>query len=267
MGFRYLLPIAFLAVSGSPGSPLADQNPSGLIFVSGFDDGRFDGWQLEKGTDHAIRLVESPVRDGRHAVRVELRRDDPLVAGSKRAELKLNSEPSSTTERWYAFSLYLDQGYVRDPAPEIVAQWHATPDRKRGEIWRSPPLALLTQDGNWCVQWLWDRDRVMRKNQFDGQRRASLGPYATGRWTDWVFHVRWAWNGKGLLEVWRDRHKVLSYKGPIGFNDERGVYFKIGLYKWLWATAPGKTTTKKRVIYVDAVRIGNAAAALDDVRP
>jgi len=50
---------------------------------------------------------------------------------------------------------------------------------------------------------------------------------------------------------------------------ESGVYFKTGIYKWVWNMTPEKdqSTTDKRVIFVDEVRIGSPNATYQDVAP
>ncbi len=202
-------------------------------FVGGFETGDLAGWGKERGGEHSIRVVTNPVRSGKYAVQFELRRDDPIVASSKRAELTLEKEPKVNVERWYGFSIFLPKDYVGDPTPEIVTQWHASPDRDRGEVWRSPPLALLTEDGRWKITWRWDADPIMKQNRADGSKSESLGEYKTGVWTDWVFHVKWSWESDGLLEIWKNGKKAVHYQGPNAYNDARGVYFKTGIYEWV----------------------------------
>ena len=240
-----------------------------LLIVRDFESGDLAGWGKEIGRDDSATVVSNPVRAGKYAARFELRKGDPIVANSKRAELTLKKEPQFKVERWYGFSLFLPEDYHRDPTPEIVTQWHASPDRDQGEVWRSPPLAVLTRDGNWQVTWRWDADRIMKRNRPDGSQSKDLGQYKTGIWTDWVFHVKWSWQADGLLQVWQNGKKVIHYEGPIGYNDRRGVYFKTGIYKWVWKMTPEKdqSTATTRITYVDEVRIGNEKATYQDVSP
>lgn len=242
-------------------------NSDALIFEGDFESGDLKEWGKELGRDYSARIVTEPVRAGKYSVRFELRKDDPIVASSRRAELTLKKELKVKVERWYGFSIFLPRDYKRDPTPEIVTQWHASPDRDDGEVWRSPPLALLTEDGRWRVNRRWDADRIMKRSKPDGSKSKNLGKYETGLWTDWVFHVKWSWESDGVLEVWKNGKKVIHYEGPIGYNDRRGVYFKTGIYKWVWKMTPERdhSTTTKRVIYVDEVRIGNENATYQDV--
>jgi hypothetical protein len=244
-------------------------NRKSLLCEQDFEQGDLSGWGKEAGRDYSATIVKEPARAGRYAVRFELRKDDPIVASSKRSELTLKRELEVKVERWYGFSIFLPEDYVRDPTPEIVTQWHASPDRRDGEVWRSPPLALSTRDGRWCVSWRWDADRIMRSNRPDGSKSKDLGGYKTGGWTDWVFHIKWSWESDGLLEVWKNGEKVIHYTGPNAYNDRNGVYFKTGIYKWVWNMTPEKdqSPTTKRVMYVDEVRVGKESATYQDVAP
>ncbi len=67
--------------------------------------------------------------------------------------------------------------------------------------------------------------------QYGGVREYDLGPYETGVWTDWVMHVKWSYDQDGIAEVWKDGRKVIDQSGPNAFNDARGPFFKMGLYK------------------------------------
>jgi len=50
-----------------------------------------------------------------------------------------------------------------------------------------------------------------------------------GRYYDMDIEVRFENNGNGFLNVWRDGEKIVSYSGPVGYDN--GVYFKYGIYR------------------------------------
>jgi len=210
------------------------------------------------------------VRAGAYSRRFELRKDDPdATSGRLRTELARDFvEKTGKRDRWYAFSIYLPLYYDYDSVAEIVTQWHAIPDRssttnKKIEPWRSPPLALLTHEGEWQVAFRWDAQKIT-VNSPEGKNRL-LGPYTQGEMTDWVFHVHWSYEDDGLLEIWKNGVNVLSYNGPIGYNDDQGVYLKMGIYKWSWKSKESLTT--KRVLYIDSVYVGDENATYCDVAP
>jgi hypothetical protein len=171
-------------------------------------------------------------------------------------------------ERWYGFSLYLPRIWSKDSrAAEIVTQWHQT----GGECSRgcSPPLSILTDDGQWVVSQNWQVTRGAPDFQFC---RTSVGAYRRGRWTDWVVHVRWSTGTTGVLEVWRDGRRITGL-GPIaGRTDDfgdgmNGNYMKFGIYKWAWARTPVQSDVSRRVLYADALRIAGPSGSYTDVAP
>ena len=230
-----------------------------ILFQSDFESGDLSGWKEERCCDYSIQVVDSPARAGKHAARFEVRKDQPNVSNSKRAEIKLGSVPPES-ERWYAFSILLPEGHRADPSTEIVAQWHAVPDFDEGETWRTPPLALETEDGSWKIHRRWDARTVTPDNTPEGKATDTIGPCEEEKWVDWVFRVKWSWKEDGLIEVWKDGEQVLRHEGPNAYNDEYGTYFKMGIYKWLYKIDPENCPSARRVVYIDEVRVGDETA-------
>ena len=50
-----------------------------------------------------------------------------------------------------------------------------------------------------------------------------------GRYYDMDIEVRFENDSGGFLNVWRDGEKIVSYSGPIGYDN--GVYWKYGIYR------------------------------------
>jgi hypothetical protein len=198
-----------------------------------------------------------PVRSGQLSARFHLTRNDPEVpgSGSKRAELRSAPIEPRGAKRWYGFSIYLGD-WAHDSAADIVTQWHHRPGTG------SPPLSLGTKNGQWqiSVPQVWDYTIS------NPTASTPAGPYAAGRWTDWVVHVHWsASDTDGLLSIWKDGNPVPGFanrKGRTAYQDEQGQvidnYMKIGIYKWPWNTGssqPGNAT--QRIMYHDEVRIAD----------
>ncbi len=188
-------------------------------------------------------------RAGDWSMRVELRRTDNDVAGSKRAEARRasNDEPN-LKERWYGMSYFLPNDYIPDPAPELLTQWQSL----KGI---SPPLAIWTNNGRWqIVQY--------------GNVSTDLGVYETGKWTDYVVHVKWSLSNDGLIELWKNGVKVFTKTGPNSYPGyATGNYMKSGIYKWRWHSDPASSKTYVRIVYQDEIRIGNENATYNDVKP
>ncbi len=197
---------------------------------------------------YAFRRSNAFSRSGEWSMRVELRKTDDIVAGSKRAEAaRASTDEPLLKERWYGMSYYLTNEYVPDVSAELVTQWQSLK-------FVSPPLALWTENGRW---------KVVQ----NGDIKTDIGPYQKEKWTDFVFHVRWSLNSTGLIEVWKDGVKVFTKAGVNSYTGYvTGNYMKVGIYKWGWARGyPSNTTV--RIIYADEIRIGNENATYKDVSP
>jgi hypothetical protein len=230
-----------------------------LELVADFETG--DLSQLEEqGTlqvccPDSIAVVDAPARAGQHAVRFRLRREDPKVKGGVRSEFRMKAAEMGS-EYWYSMSIFLEPDWQVGAAPVTIAQWHAVPDKLLAESGRPPPLRLAAQDGRWFVASIWDPKRIS-KTPFTEQTSADghlewIGPLETGRWTDWVFRVRWSYEDDGLLEVWKDREAVYRQEGPNAYNDALAPYLKVGLYIPNWDE--GENVADQQTIHFDEIR-------------
>ena len=260
-------------------------DPKHIIFNEDFENGSLNEWGKEliehfegrkltrSGKEvcckHSVEIVNSPTREGRYAAKFTLHKDDPDVAKSRRAELRLNAVPTKS-EYWYGFSNYLPDDFVKDRSYEIVSQWHARPDSDLGESWRSPQLTLAVYGDKWRVSNRWDPKKVTQNNNPRPEGGAEgwwVGKIEKEKWTDWVFHVKWSYQSDGLIEVWKDGKLVVRKTGPNTYNDEVGPFQKLGIYKPDWKERPHKSKTTKRVLYYDNVRMGTTSARYKNFVP
>jgi len=259
VGLILSAPIALLSTSSLT-------QAASSLFEETFENGIEREWYKELCCHKSAVTVDSPVRAGERAVKITLNKRDPIVEGSKRSELVLRPVPANS-ERWYAFSMFLPESYKSDPSAEIVVQWHDQPDLSSGDIWKTPPLYLTTNNGDLLLRRRWDSRRIVKNNTPQGKEAINLGPYPKGVWTDFVFHVKWSYKSDGLLEVWKNGKLVVKKTGPNTYNDAVGPYFKMGIYKFDWKYNPRKSNTTQRVIYFDRVRVGGAGSSYAQVAP
>jgi len=218
-------------------------------------------WSKESAEQSYSQTFDTTIKkSGSKSLRMELRKTDPDVSGSKRCEITLRPE-EPLEEHWYGVSIYLpasgDDEYTADPADEILIQWHNTPDG--GEEWTSPPIALYTRNDKYLISQRWDEGRYST-NAIMAQNGTALmteiGSFTNdkGKWVDWMFHIKWGWNEdqNPITEVYKDGVLVYENNGvPNVTNDRFGVYPKLGIYKWTWKIADSGSTTTKRVVYYD----------------
>ncbi|MCX8129454.1 MAG: heparin lyase I family protein [Clostridia bacterium] len=247
-------------------SPLKAQT-TGTELTEGFETGNLDSWNrcFSTATGYSAQIVNNIRNSGNNSLRMELRRDDPIIQGSKRSEVSLPEE-TPLEENWYVVHIYLPDGaedYENDPdSPEIILQWHNYPDTN--EQWTSPPLALLTRNNHYYIERLWDEgvysttSLMKNKGNYD---LVDLGSYANdkGRWVEWAFHVKWGWldSQNPFIKIYKDKKQVFSRVGPNTTNDSKGNYMKMGIYKWEWNNPANRSVVQKRVVYYDDIYIGD----------
>jgi hypothetical protein len=236
-----------------------------LLLESTFEDkSSFDKWTKEICRSEAVTISTDVARKGKSSARFEFAKTDVLnYEGYVRAELRQENEAES--ERWYGFSNFLPADFESDPLSEIIAQWHEVPDWSLGEEWRSPPVSLAIKEDRYYIKILWAAAEVNTNKTKDGETEFDLGPVDKNKWNDWVFHIKFSYKADGILEVWKNKKKVLEHFGPNSFNDQHYPYFKIGIYKWGWKGWADHSPEAKRVLYYDEVRIGNENSNLQEV--
>ena len=202
--------------------------------------------------------------NGRPTICFTLNKTDKTVYDGKRSEVLFAAEKSVPVERWYGFNIFLPKSFVVDDLPEILAQWHATPDFDLGEDYRSPPIALTVQNGSWLLDTRWATNAVNTNSNVTGREVKDLGKTETEKWTQWVFHIVFSYKNDGLIELWKDGKLVYTRKGPNYYNDKIGPYLKFGIYKWEWLKTDIKTVTNQRIVYFGDVKLGDNHATIND---
>ena len=210
---------------------------------------------------HSIEIVSKAPVFGKPAIKFTLNDTDAIVASGTRAEIVFRPESKVKVERWYRFDLFIPERYENDPLEEIIAQWHEMPDFSRGENWRSPPISLMQKDDKWFLFLRWSADTV-NTNATASAKRIELGNMEKEKWIQWIFHLKFSWEQDGLVEIWKNQEKILTYNGPNNYNDLVGNYFKLGIYKPQWTRRQWIQTASvhQKVLYYSNIRIGKENA-------
>lgn len=256
--------------------------PPPVLMEENFEDKQDlyeSNWWNRSGNDKA--LIQNLVsREGKNAARFEVELTED---GDFRSELALaqgNPSPRNYQigqEYWYGCSIYPENGMVTSPVSEIVLQFHSTPDNVPGETWSSglnPPIALACNGARWQLTVRGDDKQVTTKPEYLFETTADLGPAQQGQWTDWVFQIKWNYDGNGFVRVWKNGKMVYYLESPNTFNDQKGPYLKLGVYayylrrpgsdSWLKSRQAGLT---QRVYYHDAIRIADQQGSCEMVSP
>jgi hypothetical protein len=215
-------------------------------WVGDFDTGDFSQWTgIQRVAPDRIRLVTSPVRDGRYAARFEVRSGDFSVGPTgERAELYAATPDNPGTESYYAWSTLFPSDFSADSNwKHMFAQWHGPGSSGASVSFQVSHGRLIVRVGSPYTPTRWQ--------QFD------LGPLVHDVWQDFIFHARWAGDGSGFVEVWRNGIHVVPVRHGINCALDHANYLKLGYYR-----DPSPTPA---VLYEDAMRRGGRLA--DVVEP
>lgn len=253
--------LACTAPSSAPETGSPDTSAPGCAWPDAedkdFEDGTTDDWVAEAAEAWSVTVVDDIARCGSYAARFEIREGDSPTGDGFRAELHELADFAAPfgSEVWYAFSTLVPDDWVDLDNRAVIAQWHATPDLADGEAWRSPPLAVRYRSGEVYVTARHASEPVQPENDAPEQELwRSEGAWEKGVWHDWVFGVRWTYEDEGFVQVFHDGEQVVSYEGPIGYNDVAGPWFKWGIYR--------DDVPEVQVLFHDAYRRGDSYDAV-----
>jgi hypothetical protein len=220
----------------------------------------------EFGAAHSFAIVSAPVYRGHKAARFMLKAVDPMISKGTRTEVTVVKN-AVQKEMWYAFAAYFPaDGFAYDTEGEIISQWHQLPDTHLGEMPQSPATFLSTRKDRFLLDTGFNKDQVATEVNQDSRRMLDLGPVTKDTWHAFVFHLVHSFKSDGLIEVWHNGTKRLSLTGGNMYNNQAMPKWKLGIYKWKW-NQNRTTDTRKRIIYFDNIRVGNAQATLAEMSP
>lgn len=194
---------------------------------------------IETGMDHSLTVVPEPLYPNNHAARFELRESDPLVKRGSRAEITIvkgeeNQIPKNT---WYSFDVYFpSDGYKDEEDTDLINQWH-----QEG----TPSSSIRIKNG---------RFQLKTGNLVENRKTIDLGKATKDRWHNFVIHFIHSDQSDGLIELWLNDEKLIERKGGNMYEGHLPKW-KLGIYKSTWNDE--KTTTDKRVLYFDNIKVGN----------
>ena len=239
----------------TPGTA-SDGKRSNLVLESTFESGS-SGWNItdQIGTSYGAGISSDFARAGSKSMRIELRRGDPLVSSSARAEIQPNagSSNSASSEAWFGFSMYVPSDWFVSTNPESPIQFHQAP-----YVDGSEPVGFWIDGANF--------EMMITKGKNAGNTYIKGPAVKKGAWNDVVLHVKWDAGSNGIVEAWVNGTQFADYKGITNYPGQ-GYYTKVGAYKWYWQDPSTKDNGSKRVYYFDEFRIGNASATYNDVAP
>ena len=213
-----------------------------VVWRGDFETGNLGQWtSSQEVTPDRMQVVTSPVRQGKYALRVEVRQgDDPINASGDRAELVWAPVEKEGNDRYYAWSTLWAQDYPSIKTWQAFTQWHQTGDTG------TPPLEMYV-NGETMYLAIGANETVVWTH-----------PLERGAWHDFVLHVKWSSDpGVGFVELWYDGKQVLGKTTGETMYPGQDNILKQGLYR-------NDTISQVGVLYHDGMTV---ATSLEDVMP
>jgi hypothetical protein len=231
-------------ISSPNTSPKTNSSKSSpFVFYEDFEvDNNFSqAIKLQNSTAYGFKVVDSLSFIGKRSARFELRHGDPINSNGTRSEA-IVIKPSKENEKWYSFAIYLpSKEYPFDPSNEVISQWHQG---------GSPAISLRIQKDEFYL-------RLPATAPDKKWINISLGKAQKDQWTEFVLHVIHSGTDHGLIQVWKNGEKLITYQGPNNYDHMRLPVWKIGIYKAIWNN--NETPSSKRVVFFDDIKVGDAS--------
>lgn len=227
-----------------------------ILYHVGFEeDNPFPSFlKIQTATPYALQTVKTPVYEGKKAARFELRDSDRENNNGTRAEISF-PRPDNTInpERWYAFAVFFPRdNFDTDGSDEVICQWH-----QGGKA--TPSLCFRTKA---------NRIKLRIVPRANTKKWLDLGAIERNVWQYYVVHVKHSSGVDGLVEIWRDGKQLVNHTGANMYELSSGIFhtpnWKLGIYKSDW-NGSSVTKTSKRVLYFDAIKIGDEHASMADM--
>ncbi len=219
-----------------------------------------------------FQQVTDMVRQGRYAVRVEVRPgDDPIQSSGERAEAlvmtdsagKPINEGEQSGTQFYAFSVRLEPDWQapetdRSSAWAIVFQLHG-PDQLKA----SPSVAVSVQNEFNIAIYGGDLDAGARHRHYP-LSKSSLAP---GSWVDLVLKVKFAKDATGTVEVWRRDEGESEFSQVLSLADVPTLQYRsslggVGPHYWKHGLYRSKQKSITNVLWLDGLTRGDSFDAV-----
>jgi hypothetical protein len=214
----------------------ANAASASVLWRGDYETGDIAQWTRYQGLASRLTVVESPVRQGRYALRVELHQGDVASSGT-RNEVLLGDPEVEGNDHWYSWSTLFPADFPAPNTWQVFTQWH------HSGCCGSPPLEFGL---------VGERIHISH----NGSEVLWSAPLVRGVWHDFVVHVYFS-STSGFIEFWYDGQPALAKTAVQTLNPGEVDYLKQGLYR-------NANIADVAVVYHDGMTIGTSMA---DVAP
>jgi Ca2+-binding RTX toxin-like protein len=168
-----------------------------------------------------------------NTMRFELRSGDHWAndrSGVERSEIASYKKLDIGKTYTVSYKFMVEPGQPNSADWLVLGQLHSTEDSYDSGV--SPPsgINLIGERMEIHVRWSTpartDWSNVKTKSLYTDAQNIKRG-----HWYDIKMTVKFDPFGNGILDIWRDGDQLVNYRGPLGYNDKIGPYWKHGVYR------------------------------------
>jgi hypothetical protein len=100
-----------------------------------------------------------------------------------------------------------------------------------GDATLGPVFAMQLRHDRMMIVTRWDANAETKSRPEDHWIFEDTATIERGRWYRFEVTLRFDPFGDGMALVKRDGREIANYTGPLGYNDEKPPYFKVGIYR------------------------------------
>jgi hypothetical protein len=188
-----------------------------VVWKGDLETGNLSQWSKEQSVaSNRLMVVSSPVREGKYALKVTVRKgDNPINASGNRNELVYLSHETSGSEYFYKWSTMFPQSFPKSDKWALFTQWHQ--EGNSG----SPPLEMYVAG-----------DQMKLRVGGSSGKILWTQPVQREHWNDFVLHVKWSpKKDTGFIELFHDGKLVVPRTYMATQFSNQSNYLKLGLYR------------------------------------
>ncbi|HWA97103.1 MAG TPA: heparin lyase I family protein [Pirellulales bacterium] len=190
------------------------------------------------GLKASPQSAEKPYSIGVHGdvLRIEARQGDRRQKASEinrpieRCELSFNANPLEFGRTYdITFDVLFEPGPPSTAKNDKFFQVHNVNDE--GDAILGPVFAVQLEREHMRIVVRWDENRITTSRVEDHWVFEDTKDIERGRWYAFDMRVRFDPSGNGMARVRRDGVELANYQGPLGYNDAKPPYAKLGIYR------------------------------------
>lgn len=128
-----------------------------------------------------------------------------------------------------SYSFMVEPGAANSAKWLMISQLHQSEDA--GESGFAPVFDIALRGERLAINVRSSTEQVMTSDPVGKTVFLDSANIVRGAWYDIKLEVRIDPFGQGLVNAWRNDVQIAHYEGAVGYNDARGPYWKMGVYR------------------------------------